>query len=91
MERCVLWIAFLLSIHCTLELPIATWLSITSSQHSYMACLWWNSLIIRETLPDRGFGLDSRVGQSRAGLFSSVFRKFLSNNTESGIVLSIWQ
>uniref|UniRef100_A0A2H1VCF2 SFRICE_022389 n=1 Tax=Spodoptera frugiperda TaxID=7108 RepID=A0A2H1VCF2_SPOFR len=33
----------------------------------------------------RGLGFDSWVGQSTAGLFS-VFRKFLSSSTKSGIV-----
>uniref|UniRef100_A0A2H1W043 SFRICE_013577 n=1 Tax=Spodoptera frugiperda TaxID=7108 RepID=A0A2H1W043_SPOFR len=35
----------------------------------------------------RGLGFDSRVGQSTIGVFS-VFRKFLSNGTESGIMSS---
>ncbi|KAF9812738.1 hypothetical protein SFRURICE_005801, partial [Spodoptera frugiperda] len=35
----------------------------------------------------RGLGFDSRIGQSITGLFS-VFRKFLSSSTESGIVPS---
>uniref|UniRef100_A0A2H1W4T2 SFRICE_018173 n=1 Tax=Spodoptera frugiperda TaxID=7108 RepID=A0A2H1W4T2_SPOFR len=37
----------------------------------------------------RDLGFDSRVGKSITGLFS-VFRKFLSGSSESGIVLSIW-
>ncbi|KAF9794304.1 hypothetical protein SFRURICE_010046 [Spodoptera frugiperda] len=38
----------------------------------------------------RGVGFESRFGQSIAK-FLSVLRKFLSGNTESGIVSSIWQ
>uniref|UniRef100_A0A2H1VER7 SFRICE_019914 n=1 Tax=Spodoptera frugiperda TaxID=7108 RepID=A0A2H1VER7_SPOFR len=38
----------------------------------------------------RGLGFDSRVGQSITGRIS-VFRKFISSSTESGIMPSIWQ
>ncbi|KAF9806248.1 hypothetical protein SFRURICE_021467 [Spodoptera frugiperda] len=38
----------------------------------------------------RGFGFDSRVGQSITGLFSG-FRKMFSSSTESGIGSGIWQ